>query len=42
MFPWRYPARILEMAVHWVHRGDIWVLELVRVRGELMASSSER
>ena len=31
VFPWRHPARILEMAVHWVRRGDIWVLELVRV-----------
>ena len=32
MFPRGHPARILEMAVHWVHCRDIWVLEPVRVR----------
>ena len=37
MFPWRHPTRIFEMAVRWVHRGDIWVLELIWVRGESMA-----
>jgi len=33
VFPWRHPTRILKVAVHWVRRGDIWVLEPVRVRG---------
>lgn len=32
VFPWRHPARIPQMAVHRVRRGDIWVLELVWVR----------
>lgn len=31
VFLWRHLARILQMAVHWVYRGDIRVLELVRV-----------
>ena len=39
VFPWRYPARILEMAVHWVHRGDIRVLKLIWVRGEPVGSA---
>ena len=32
VFPRRHLSRILKMAVHWVRRGDIRVLELVRVR----------
>ena len=32
VFPWRHLSHILKMAVHWVRRGDIRVLELVWVR----------
>ena len=34
VLPGGHPARILEMAVRWVRRGDIWIFELVRVRYE--------
>lgn len=37
VFPWRHPTRIPQMAVHWVRRGDIWILELVWVRAGPMA-----
>ena len=39
VFPRRHRPRILEMAVHWVHRGDIRVLKLIWVRGEPVGSA---
>ena len=41
VFPWGHRSRILKMAVHWVHRGDIRVLKLVWVRARDFVVSIE-